>query len=115
MSIKRGDIILVDLEPVVGSEQGKIRPCLVVQENVSNKYSPTTIIAAISSKFSDKDYPTEVIVNHPGSGLDKVSVILCNQIRTISVKDRIIKKIGALSSDVMSKVDEALKNSLGLD
>jgi mRNA interferase MazF len=115
MTIRRGDIVLSNLEPVLGSEQGKIRPCLVVQNDSSNQFSPTTIIAPITSTIPDKKYPTLVIVEPEESGLKKESTILCGQIRTISVKHRVIKKLGTLKPGTMKKVDEALKTSLALD
>lgn len=115
MIIERGDILLVNLEPTKGSEQGKIRPCLVIQDNTANKYSPTTIIAAITSSFSDKPYPTEVKISTNESGLPKESTILLNQIRTISLNDRVIKKLSKLSPNKMNEVNQAIKNSLGLD
>ncbi|MFH1256176.1 MAG: type II toxin-antitoxin system PemK/MazF family toxin [Candidatus Diapherotrites archaeon] len=115
MIIKRGDLVLVNLEPSVGSEQGKIRPCLVVQNDVSNELSPTTIVVPLTSTIPDKEYPTNVIVEPDNSGLTKKSTILCNQIRAISIQHRIIKKIGSLSPETMQKVDEALKTSLGMD
>lgn len=114
MTIKRGDILLIDLDPVKGSEQGKIRPCIVIQNNVSNEYSPVTIIAAITSSISEKKYPTEVKITSNESGLPKESTILLNQIRTISIKDRTIKKIGQLNSSKMNEVNEAIKISLEL-
>jgi len=115
MTIKRGDIFLADLEPIKGSEQGKIRPCLVVQDDVANTYSPNTIIVPITSHIPDKFYPTVVVINSSESGLPKESAILCSQIRTISTRDRIIKKLGTLKSESMKKVDEALKVSLALE
>ena len=113
MIIERGDILLVKLDPVIGSEQGKTRPCLVVQENVSNKFSPNTIIVPITSSIPDQHYPTVVVVRPQESGLPKESAILCTQIRTVS-KQRMIKKLGALKPFKMSEVDQALKESLGL-
>ncbi len=115
MIIKRGDILLVNLEPVMGSEQGKTRPCIVIQTDLANNYSPTTIIAAITSSLSDKQYPTEVIIYPKESGLQKESTVLLNQIRTISLKDRAIKKVGSLSKEKMTEINEALKISLGFD
>ena len=113
--VERGDIVLVDLEPVKGSEQGRIRPCLVVQNDISNKYSPNTIIVPITSKINDKEYPATVIINPNESGLKEVSSVLCNQIKTISIKHRLIKKLGSLNESKMIKVNSALKVSLGLD
>ena len=114
VEIKRGDIVLVNLEPVKGSEQGGLRPCLIIQNDISNKYSPVTIIAAITSKIFDKEFPTNVFVSKEDSGLDKKSTILLNQIKTID-KSRIIKKISSLDSFIMTQVDNSLKVSLFLN
>jgi|SRR3989344_1103556 len=114
MEIKRGDIVLVNLEPVKGSEQGGIRPCLIIQNDKGNKYSPLTIIAPLTSKEFTKEYPTNVLVSREDSYLDKDSTILLNQIRTID-KSRIIKKISSLNSFLMNQVDMAIKISLALD
>jgi len=114
MRIKRGEIVLVNLEPVIGSEQGRIRPVLVIQNDISNEFSPTTIIAPITSKVYKKEYPTNVFIPKQNSKLDKDSTILLNQIRTID-KFRIIKKISNLNNFIMKKVDLAIKVSLGLE
>ncbi len=114
MNIKRGDILLANLEPVMGSEQGRIRPCLVVQDDISNKFSPTTIVAPVTSTIPDKNYPSIVIVEPSESGLREKSTILCNQIRAISVQNRIIKKLSSLGPATMGKVDDALKAALAL-
>ena len=114
MIIKRGDIVLTNLEPVKGSEQGKTRPCLVIQNDIGNRASPTTIIAAITSK-TEKEYPFLVQVQKGEGGLPKDSAILLNQIRTISIEHRVIKKIGALKPNTMKKIDDALKVSLSLE
>ena len=114
MNIKRGDIVLTDLEPVKGSEQGKTRPCLIVQNDLGNIASPTTITAAVTSK-TEKEYPFTVFVKKGEANLPKDSLILCNHLRTISREHRIIKKIGSLNQATMKKVDEALKTSLGLE
>lgn len=114
ISIRRGDIVLVNLNPVRGSEQGKIRPALVIQNNISNNYSPTTIIAPITSKVYEKDYPTNVFLSTNESGLRIDSTILLNQIRTID-KARIIKKISSINGIIMREVDEAIKVSLGIN
>ena len=113
MRIKRGDIVLANLEPVIGSEQGNIRPVLVIQNDVSNEYSPTTIITPITSKMYTKEFPTNVIVTPQESGLKKESTILTNQIRTID-KSRIVKKLKSINLDIMKRVDVAIKVSLGL-
>ena len=114
VEIKRGDIVLVDFEPVKGSEQGGIRPALVVQNNIYNKYSPTTIVAPITSKFYKKEYPTNVFLFKTDSNLDRDSTILLNQIKTID-KLRIRKKILVLSEEIMNKVNLAISISLGLN
>ena len=114
VNIKRGDIVLVNLDPVVGSEQGKIRPVLIIQNDISNEYSPTTIIAPITSKIYSKEFPTNVQVTSKDSGLEKESTILLNQIRTID-KSRIIRKISKLNEQIMRRVNLAVKASLDLD
>jgi mRNA interferase MazF len=111
--IKRGEIILVDLNPIRGSKQGGVRPCVVIQNDIGNKYSPTTIIAPISSKKFTKEFPTNISLFKEDSGLDKDSFILLNQIKTID-KLRIKRKISSLPNSTMSKVDMAIKVSLGL-
>ncbi len=111
-SIKRGDIYYADLSPVVGSEQGGIRPVLIVQNDIGNKYSPTVIAAAITSQTGKNRLPTHIDVN-ACSGLAKDSVILLEQIRTID-KRRLKEKMGHLDSDVMAKVNEAISISFGL-
>ncbi len=112
--IKRGDILWADLEPSKGSEQGGIRPVLIIQNDVFNIYSPTTIIAPLTSKIYTKEYPQNVQFFSPFSGLKKESTILLNQIRTID-KRRLAKKIGVLPYELMKEVDKALKTSLALD
>lgn len=114
MEIIRGDIILANLEPVRGSEQGGTRPVLVLQNNILNKYAPTTIIAPITSKIYTKEYPTNVVIKKEDSKLKLDSTILLNQIKAID-KKRIIKKIGSLDNFTMNKVDRAIKVSLALD
>ncbi len=115
MIIRRGDILLAKLDPILGSEQVKTRPCLVVQEDISNQFSPNTIIAPITSSIPDKYYPTVVVISPRESGLPKESAVLCSQIRTISKTHRVIKKLGALKPETMKKVGQALKVSLALD
>ena len=114
MIIKRGDVVLTELEPVKGHEQGKTRPCLVIQNDFGNTASPITIVAAITSK-TEKEYPFTVLVQKSDGNLPKDSLVLCNQIRSISIKDRIKKKIGTLKPSTMKKVDNALKTSLALE
>ncbi len=93
--LKRGYIIIANLEPVVGSEQGGTRPVLVIQNDQGNKYSPTTIIAPITSNKISKEFPTNVFIGKNDSNLDKDSTVLLNQIKTID-KRRIVKKLGFL-------------------
>lgn len=109
---RRGDVILVDLEPVIGSEQGKVRPAVVIQNDIANEYSPVLIVAAITSS-SRAIHPTDVEVPASEGGLRKNSKILLNQIRTID-KQRVVDKWGHLSDETMAKIDEALKISLSL-
>jgi len=111
--VRRGDIFYADLNPVVGSEQGGIRPVLVVQNDIGNKYSPTVIIAAITSQIDKAKLPTHVELKSADYGLEKDSVILLEQLRTID-KRRLKEKITILDQDIMGKIDEALKISLGL-
>lgn len=113
MIVKRGDIFYADLSPVIGSEQGGVRPVLVVQNDVGNKYSPTIIVAAITSQINKARLPTHIEIVAPDFGLPKDSVVLLEQIRTID-KKRLREKIGRFSEDMMRSVDEALKISLGL-
>lgn len=115
MNIQRGDILLTDFNPVKGSEQGKIRPAVVVQNDVGNKYSSTTIVAPITSKIPEKPYPTDVFITAEEAGLQKDGTVNCAQIATVSVEHRVLKKLGALKPSVMKRVDEALKTSLALD
>lgn len=110
---KRGDIWLANLDPVIGSEQGKTRPVLIIQNDIANEYSPVVIVAALTTAVGPKEYPTEVRVRAPEGGLKQDSVVLLNQIRTID-KQRLIAYWGRLSPETMRKVDEALKISLGL-
>ena len=112
MKVKRGDIFYADLSPVVGSEQGGVRPVLVVQNDIGNKYSPTVIIAAITSQMNKVKLPTHVEVSAE-FGLPKNSVVLLEQIRTID-KKRLREKVGFTDEFFMKKVDEALLKSLGV-
>ncbi|MBN1223807.1 MAG: type II toxin-antitoxin system PemK/MazF family toxin [Candidatus Aminicenantes bacterium] len=116
MKHKRGDIVLVDLEPVMGSEQGKIRPCIIVQNDIANKFSPVTnIIPVTDAKNVRKWYPCLVNLEKRESGLEKDSVAQCNQIRTIDAERRIIKQIGNISGQRMKEIDQALKIQLALE
>ncbi len=114
VKILRGDIFLINFEPSFGSEQGRIRPALIIQNNILNKFSPLTIAAPITSKVYGKEYPTNVSISKKDSRLNKDSTVLLNQIRAVD-KRRIIKKIGSLDLYLMNQVDRAIKISLGLD
>ena len=113
--VKRNEIYVVNFDQTVGSEIKKTRPALILQNDISNQYSPITIVAAITSKPERALYPTEVSISHSQkqSGLNNDSVILLNQIRTID-KNRLIKKLGKLNQETMVQTDIALKISLGL-
>jgi len=111
--IKRGDIYYADLSPVIGSEQGGVRPVLIVQNDIGNKYSPTVIAAAITSQINKAKLPTHIEISAQEYGLLKDSVILLEQIRTID-KKRLREKIGHLDDELMEKVNEALSISFGL-
>lgn len=113
MNVRRGDIYYADLSPVVGSEQGGMRPVLIVQNDVGNKYSPTVIAAAITSKTSKSKLPTHIEVFADRYGLAKDSVILLEQIRTID-KTRLKEKMGHLDDAVMERVNDAITVSFGL-
>lgn len=112
-NIKRGDIFYADLSPVVGSEQGGLRPVLIIQNDVGNKYSPTVIAAAITSRMGKARLPTHIDIHADRVGLSKDSVVLLEQIRTLD-KRRLKERMGHLDSDVMSRVDNAIAISFGL-
>ncbi len=111
--IKRGDIYYADLSPVVGSEQGGIRPVLIVQNNVGNRYSPTVIAAAITSQVNKAKMPTHIELGARSFGLTRDSIVLTEQIRTLD-KKRLREKMGTLDEAHMQSVDEALAVSFGL-
>ena len=114
LELKRGETVLVDLNPARGAEKKKTRPCLVIQNDIGNRFSPLTIVAVITSqKEIDKQYPTDVWIAKGEGGLDYPGIIQCDQIRTID-KNRVIKKIGSLDPSRMKEVDQAIKVSLGL-
>ncbi|HEX3015769.1 MAG TPA: type II toxin-antitoxin system PemK/MazF family toxin [Desulfobacteria bacterium] len=113
MLIRRGEIYYAELNPVVGSEQGGTRPVLVIQNDIGNQYSPTTIIAAITSQISKAKLPTHVEVTARRSGLERDSVILTEQIRTID-KSRLKEKVTVLDDETMARVNQAIEVSLGL-
>ena len=114
MMIRRGDIFYADLSPVVGSEQGGVRPVLVIQNNVGNRHSPTVICAAITSKMNKAKLPTHIELNARLYDMDKDSVVLLEQLRTID-KKRLKDKVCHLDGDIMRRVNRALKVSLELD
>lgn len=113
MNIKRGDIYYADLSPVVGSEQGGLRPVLIVQNDVGNRYSPTVIAAAITSRMGKTRLPTHIDIYAKEVGLAKDSVILLEQIRTLD-KRRLREKMGHLEDSVMQRVNTAISVSFGL-
>ncbi len=115
MNIKRGDMFYADLSPVVGSEQGGIRPVLIVQNDMGNKYSPTVITAAITSQLGKTRLPTHIAIGSKNLGLKTDSVILTEQIRTID-KSRLREKIGHIEDKViLNKINNALGVSFGLE
>lgn len=112
----RGDVYLVNLDPIVGKEIGKARPAVVIQNNIGNKFSPVTIIAPISSKKEiTKPLPIMIFLKKGDAGLNEESYIDCGQIRTIDKEKRLIHKFGTLSKEVLQSVDKALKISLALN
>ena len=113
MIVKKGDLYFADLSPVIGSEQGGVRPVLVVQNNVGNKYSPTIIVAAVTSQKHKAQLPTHVSIDAAGNGLSKNSVVLLEQLRTD--KSRLRERIGTLNQELMPDVNEALGVSLGIN
>ena len=113
-SHRRGDIYLVEFDPARGHEIRKTRPALIIQNDVGNKYSPVTIVAAITSKLSTVAYPVEVVVTPAkANGLSAVSAIQLNQIRTVDSR-RLVKRLGEADAATMRAVDEAIKISVGL-
>lgn len=119
MNVKRGDIFYADLSPVVGSEQGGLRPVLIVQNDIGNRYSPTVIAAAITSRMTKTRLPTHIDLFKSDSaegslGLAKDSVVLLEQIRTID-KQRLKEKMGHLDEGIMQKVNDAITVSFGLE
>ncbi|MBQ7547265.1 MAG: type II toxin-antitoxin system PemK/MazF family toxin [Clostridia bacterium] len=113
MTVRRGDIFYADLSPVVGSEQGGIRPVLIVQNDTGNKFSPTVIAAAITSRRFKANLPTHIRIGATDSGLQRDSIILLEQVRTLD-KRRLKERMGALDAEDMLRVDRALSVSLGI-
>ena len=114
LDIKRGDLYYADLSPVVGSEQGGVRPVLIIQNDIGNKYSPTVIVAAITSQINKAKLPTHIEISANEYGLNKDSVILLEQIRTID-KKRLKEKIGHADEELMQRVNKALSVSFALE
>lgn len=114
MTIKRGDIYYADLSPVVGSEQGGLRPVLIVQNDIGNKYSPTVIAAAITSQRTKADLPTHIRIDALNCGISKDSIVLLEQVRTID-KQRLKEKMGSLDDSAMFNINRALSVSFGLN
>ena len=112
--IKRGEIYCADLDPVVGSEQGGIRPVLIIQNDIGNKYSPTVIVLAITSQLRKTNLPTHVEIPAGTTGLQKPSIVLAEQMRTLE-KQRLQKRMGELSKEEMMLVDIAIRSSLGFE
>jgi mRNA interferase MazF len=113
-TVRRGDIVIVDLDPTRGSEQRGRRPCLVVQNDVGNENAPTTIIVPFTTSFGDRLYPFEVLVPAEECALREDSVALCSQVRTVSIHEWIRDRIGSIPDERLSEVDRALEYSLGL-
>ena len=113
MTVKRGDIYYADLSPVVGSEQGGVRPVLIIQNDVGNRYSPTVIAAAITSQQDKAKLPTHIKESADNCGLSKDSIVLLEQVRTID-KQRLKERMGCLDDGSMTRVDQALSVSFGL-
>ena len=113
MEVRRGDIVYANLNPVIGSEQGGTRPVLVLQNDIGNRYSPTTIVAAITSRIKKAKLPTHVEIEAAIHGFERDSVILLEQVRTVD-KRRLKEKVAQLDEKTMARVNEALSISLGL-
>ncbi|WP_049906039.1 type II toxin-antitoxin system PemK/MazF family toxin [Natrinema thermotolerans] len=114
MHVRRGDIVVVELDPTRGSEQRGTRPYLVVQNDVGNENAPTTIVVPFTTSYGDERYPFEVLIPADECALREDSVALCSQVRTVSIDDRITDVVGSVPDDRMAEVDTALEYSLGL-
>ena len=116
MQVRRGDIVIVELSPTKGSEQhGTSRPCVVIQNDIGNQYSPTTIIAPFTTQYTSGDtYPFEVEVLASDTALDHDSVADLSQIRVVDIDERVKKNIGSIPSPEMMQIDSAIKHSLGI-
>lgn len=114
MRVRRGDIVILELDPTQGSEQRGTRPYLVVQNDVGNENAPTTIVVPFTTSFGEQLYPFEVLVPAKECALTEDSVALCSQIRTVSIDHRIVDRIGSIPAERLADVDTALEYSLGL-
>lgn len=112
--VKRGELYYADLNPVIGSEQGGMRPVLIVQNDIGNRYSPTVIVVAVTSQIRKAKLPTHIELEPDSFGLPRASVVLAEQVRTID-KKRLRQRIGVLPDELMLLVDQALRLSLGVD
>jgi len=110
--MKRGDIYRADLDPVVGSEQGGVRPVVIIQNNMGNLHSPTVIVAAVTARMKKPSLPVHVLITAEESGLARDSVVLAEQVRTLE-KTRLIRYLGTLPDEAMQRIDHALSMSLG--
>lgn len=110
---RRGEVYLVSFDPTIGAEIKKTRPALIVQNDIANRHSPITIVAAITSQFEEPLYPTEVLVMAPEGGLEVDGVVLLNQVRSVD-KRRLVRRLGALRPEKMREVERALLISLGM-
>lgn len=113
MEVKKGDLFFADLNPVVGSEQGGVRPIVIIQNDKGNKYGPTTVVATITSRLTKKPLPTHVEIK-VGNGITKKSIVMLEQIRTID-KTRLLEHIGTLEQEDVKRIDEALVISLSIN
>jgi mRNA interferase MazF len=112
-SPRRGEVYLVAFDPTVGSEIQRTRPALIIQNDIGNRHSPITIVAAITSQFEESLYPTEVRITPPEGGLTTPSVVLLNQIRSID-RRRLVRRLGSVRTETMERVNRAIQLSLGL-
>lgn len=112
-SPRRGEVYLVNFDPTVGSEIRKTRPALIIQNDIANEHSPITIVAAVTSRFDDKLYPTEVLIKAGRAGMTQDSVVLLNQVRSID-RARLIKRLGIVDEKTLERVNSSLKVSFGL-
>ena len=110
---RRGEVYLVTFDPTVGSEIQRTRPALIIQNDIANRHSPITIVAAITSQFAEPLYPTEVLITPPEGGLTTASVVLLNQIRSID-RRRLVRRLGRVNAGTLERVNRAIQLSLGL-